>query len=453
MHPILEYLQAIFVPIILVLGVSNAFAEEAAPLQRIVTLEEAVRLALEKSPEVRESRSDVDIARSKLEEVEGYRLPQLDSTFLTGPIPNARGDQISSPDPADRIHGIGIFERAEITLVQPIYTFGKITKGQEAANHGVKVYEAKVEQKKNEISLKVKEVYYGLLLARESMGVVLEVQEILEQARTKVKKLIQMGAPSADEVDLLKLEAFSGEVERLRQEALKGERLALSALGVQLGIPREADFDIADRHMTYGDEKVDPFESYVRDALSQRPEFRQLEEGLKAREALIDVARADYYPVLFLAGFLAYGNAPERTDIKNPFILDSFNEQIAGIALGAKWHLDFGITKGKVRFAEAELDKLHQTRDFAKDYVPLQVKKAYLELMEAERDIQALKDAYPSARRWMISAIANYDFGIGPAKEIFDALEAYAKLKANYFRSLYNYRLARANLVFATGGG
>lgn len=453
MYPILEYLQAIFVPIILVLGVSNAFAEEAAPLQRIVTLEEAVRMALEKSPEVRESRSDVDIARSKLEEVEGYRFPQLDSTFLTGPIPNARGDQISSPDRADRIHGIGIFERVEITLVQPIYTFGKITRGQEAANHGVKVYEAKVDQKKSDIALKVKEAYYGLLLARESMRVVSEVQDALEQAKNKVKELLEKGAPSADESDLLKLEAFSGEVERLRQEALKGERLALSALRVYLGISEGVDFDIADQHLTYEGEKVDPLESYVEESFSRRPEFWQLEEGLKAREALADVAKADYYPVLFLGGFFAYANAPERTDIKNPFNLDPFNELVAGIALGAKWHLDFGITEGKVHSAEAELNKLHQTREFAKAYIPLQVKKAYLELMEAERDIQALKDAYPSARKWMISAIANYDFGIGPAKEIFDALEAYAKLKANYFRSLYNYRLARANLVFATGGG
>lgn len=434
-----------------ILGVSDLFAESTPP-PRIVSLEEAIHLALSKSPEVQEARSDVDIAKSKLEEVEGYRFPQLDSTLLIGPIPDARGDHLFSPDRADRIDGIGLFERAEITLIQPIYAFGKITKGLEAADSGVKVYEAKVKQKQNEITLKVKEAYYGLLLARESMGVVLEAKEALGQAEEKVKELLQKEAPTADESDLLKLEAFSGEVERLRQEALKGERLALSALRVYLGISAEEEFDIADRHLTDEDQRIDPYESYVNEALSRRPEFKQLEEGLKAREALTVVARADYYPTLFLGGFFAYGNAPGRSDIKNPFIADPFNEVVGGIALGLRWHLDFGITRGKVHSAEAELDKLRQTKEFAKSYIPLQVKKAYLELLEAEKSTPALREGYSSARRWMISALANYDFGIGPAKEIFDALEVYAKLKANYFRSIYNRHLALANLAFATGG-
>ncbi|NKE70290.1 TolC family protein [Candidatus Manganitrophus noduliformans] len=451
MHDLFKYFRLRWVLVLLMLGVSDLFAESTSP-PRIVSLKEAIQLALSKSPEVKEAQSDVDLAKSKLEEVEGYRLPQLDSTLLIGPIPDARGDHLSSPDRADRIHGIGLFERAEITLIQPIYTFGKITKGLEAAGSGVKVSEAKVEQKQNEIILKVKEAYYGLLLARESMGVVLEVKDALGQAEEKVKELLQKEAPTADESDLLKLEAFSGEVERLRQEALKGERLALSALRVYLGFSEEEAFDIADRRLLDEAEEIDPLESYVEEAFSRRPEFKQLEEGLKARKAMTVVAWADYYPVFFLAGFFAYGNAPGRTDIKNPFISDPFNETFGGVAVGLKWHWDFGITRGKVHSAEAELNKLRRTREFAEAYIPLQVKKAYLERLEAEKSIPALKAAYPSARRWMISALANYDFGIGPAEEIFDALEVYAKLKANYFRSVYNRHLALANLAFATGG-
>ena len=47
--------------------------------------------------------------------------------------------------------------------------------------------------------------------------------------------------------------------------------------------------------------------------------------------------------------------------------------------------------------------------------------------------------------------VANFDFGIGPAKEVFDALQAYARMRAAYFQSLYNYRLAIANLAYASG--
>jgi hypothetical protein len=50
-----------------------------------------------------------------------------------------------------------------------------------------------------------------------------------------------------------------------------------------------------------------------------------------------------------------------------------------------------------------------------------------------------------------VAALANFDFGIGPGKEIFDSLENYAKMRADYFRSIYNYKMALANLSYAIG--
>jgi len=50
-----------------------------------------------------------------------------------------------------------------------------------------------------------------------------------------------------------------------------------------------------------------------------------------------------------------------------------------------------------------------------------------------------------------VTALANFDFGVGPAKEIFDALQAYARMRASYFQSIYNYKIAEANLEYAIG--
>jgi outer membrane protein len=47
--------------------------------------------------------------------------------------------------------------------------------------------------------------------------------------------------------------------------------------------------------------------------------------------------------------------------------------------------------------------------------------------------------------------VANFDFGLGPAKEILEALQVYARMRAAYFQSIYNYHIARANLDYAIG--
>jgi len=41
--------------------------------------------------------------------------------------------------------------------------------------------------------------------------------------------------------------------------------------------------------------------------------------------------------------------------------------------------------------------------------------------------------------------------GIGDAKEVADAAMAYAQMKANNLRSIYNHRMSFANLLYATG--
>jgi hypothetical protein len=50
-----------------------------------------------------------------------------------------------------------------------------------------------------------------------------------------------------------------------------------------------------------------------------------------------------------------------------------------------------------------------------------------------------------------VAAVANFDFGIGPARDIFEGLQNYARMKGEYFQSLYNFRVAEANLMLATG--
>jgi hypothetical protein len=79
------------------------------------------------------------------------------------------------------------------------------------------------------------------------------------------------------------------------------------------------------------------------------------------------------------------------------------------------------------------------------------VKKAWLELKESEKSIDATRDAYSNAKKWIVSAMANFDFGVGPAKELFDGLQNYARMRAGYFQSIYNQKMSRANLDYAVG--
>jgi len=430
-------------------------ANEPAGTRLVLGLDECVRMALKSAPELGEAQADIELTASKLEEAKSYRYPQLEVVALFGPAPQAREQDISpvidTNRSTTRFNQLTWFVGTDAKLVQPLYTFGKISENMKAATHGIEVDRSRKDQRANEVALKVREYYYGLLLARELKELVSEVQESLSKARGKAIKMIEQGSEGAEEIDLYKLDAFTGEVEKYQEEAKKGEQLALAALKSRLGLAAATDFDISTERLTMDETPAPAYESFLERARSRRPEYRQITEGLKARSALVEAAKANYYPDIFLGGLISWAYADDRDRINNPYIVDQFKHVYGGIALGARWKLDFGITGAKVSAERAQYNRLLNTKEYADANIPLQIKKYYLELNEAEKSAAATFDAYSNAKRWGMTAIANFDFGVGPAKEILEALQAYARMRAAYFQSVYNYRIARANLDYAVG--
>lgn len=438
--------------VVLTVAGAGLATENPAP-QLVLSLDDCIRMALKAAPELGEAQNDVDLATSKLDEAKSYRFPQLELTTLVGPAPTAYRSDISPDVKTDRpfnFNALTWFTSADATIIQPLYTFGKISENMKAATHGIEVDRSRKEQRANDIVLKVHEYYYGLLLAREMKELVLEVEEILIRAREKARKLLDQGSDTVDEVDLYKLDAFSGVATKYLEEAKKGEALALAALRARMGLPADAQLETGTERLVIVDIEIPPLETFIENARRRRPEFRQIDEGLKARSALVEAAKANYYPDIFLGGLFSWAYAEERERIHNPYINDRFNHLNAGIALGARWKLDFGITGAKVAGERAQYNRLLYTKDFADANVPLQVKKYYLDLIEARNSAAATRGAYLNAKKWTVTAVANFDFGLGPAKDIFEALQAYSTMRADFFKSIYNYRIATANLDYAT---
>lgn len=449
----MKFLVCVCVAVWGFLAMVGVSAAEEKTSQPALTLDDCIRLALKAAPELSEADYDIALAASKLDEAKSYRFPQMEMTTLFGPAPVASQQDIVPTVRNDRsfkFDGLTWFTRTDATVIQPLYTFGKISENMKAATHGIEVDRSRKQQRANEIVQKVNEYYYGLLLAREMKELVLEVEEILIRAREKAQKLLNQGSDTVDEMDLYKLDAFSGMATKYLEEAKKGEALALSALRARLGLPVNAVIETGTERLVIADTETLPLEKYIENARQRRPEFQQIAEGLKARSALVEAAKANYYPDIFLGGLFSWAYADERDRIKNPYINDPFNHLNAGVALGARWKLDFGITGAKVAGERAQYNRLLSTKEYAEANVPLQVKKFYLDLIEAKNSANATRGAYLNAKKWAVTAVANFDFGMGPAKEIFEALQAYSTMRAEFFKASYSYRIASANLDYAT---
>jgi outer membrane protein TolC len=427
-----------------------AFGQDKGSGKVVLDVQGCVKKAIEVSPEIGEARYDEDVYRAKKMQADGAAYPQIEFLALTGPSPEAEEKDLFATNVKSTTIN-GIFGSATVTLIQPIYTFGKIGSYKEAAYRGTKAAEAGTQKKISEIVLRTKELYYSLLMARDMRNLVLEVRDELVKAINTAEKQIKAGSPGADEVNLFKLRAYLGESDKYLNETDKGIALSRDALVTSMGLPGDTLFEPADSGLSPEGSRPGDKAEYMRLSETMRPEFVQLREGLAARDALINAEKGGYYPDIFIGLMGSLSGATNRDTIDNPYIYDYFSHSTAAGFLGLKWSLDFGITRGKVMEAEAEYNKLAEKKRFAEKAIPLQVRKAFQEFEEADRNIEKLEGSYRNARKWLVAAMANFDLGVGEAQDVADSALAYSQMKSDYIRSIYNQRMAYANLLYASG--
>ncbi|MCE5243822.1 MAG: TolC family protein [Syntrophobacteraceae bacterium] len=422
--------------------------------QTVLGLDELVRMALERSPELKQAEMDVQSARSDLQQAKAGQWAQMDVTAIAGPVPNADEPYVKVNSKGigylqNDEGGIGIFGKLEINIVQPLYTFGKISNRQDAAASGVAVQKAGKEKKRGDVMLNVKELYFGLIAANQGKGAAEDADTFLRDAQDRIKRLISLGSTNVDQSDLYRLEAYRAEIEQFKYKADSGARMAYLALKTAVGMPPGKDFVLDARELPREPILLASQEEYVRNALARRPELDQLRKGIDAQKSMVEASQADLYPSLFLAAIGSFAGAPGREHLAGFYIRDEFNHADAGLVLGAQWHFDLGIGKGKVNKALAEYQKLMHTKEYAEQNIPLEVAKYYQDAEDARISFESYKKSATASRKWVVAAFSNFDMGVGTARDMFDAIDRYGKNQGEYLLSLYNYHLALARLSHA----
>jgi outer membrane protein len=424
----------------------------------VKTLPELIKMALKFSPEVKASKSEVNLAQEQKNEVHGYRFPQLDATVMGGVIPKARlpvtpvggpGSELFYPDPKDKLHGVAIFGRMDFSVVQPLYTFGKIAYREEAAARNIKVKEAGVDSKKGEVIYQVSQAYYGLILAEQGKEAVKDARTYLSDTRERITRMLNINSPNVKESDRYRLASYEGALDKFAAQADEGSKVAYKALMALTN--SQQDFRVP-QDLPSPSAPPATLDYYVRQAVELRPEFTQLKEGLVARQLLVDAAKADRYPSFFLAvvGQLA-GAGPGRRYNPDPYVVDYFNDNGALPFVGARWHFDFGIMKAKIGQAQAELNQLKYTERTALMGIPVEVAQDYGKVQESYKGSVGMEKAYVNARRWLVTSFSNFDMGLGKMDDIFQAFERYGSFRGDYLQALYDYNLAVAKLDKDTG--
>ncbi len=440
--------RAIVVILFLALA-SLARAQEKTTAQTL-TLEQAVRMALQQNPAFRASSDEAEATRARLKQTQSAWYPRFDfhQDFTRGDNPvyvfgtKLTQRQFSSAD----------FALNSLNTPAPLDNFQTRIDGQwmlfdsrqtqfhqRSAKRLVTAADFETEQARQDLILKVLQGYYGVLVLKENVKAAGEALKTAESSAQRMESMHKAGL--LVDSDLLSAKVFVSQMKDRQIRAENDLALAAMQLAREMGMPLDAPADLA---ATLAEPEIPAktIDEWTHIALEQRPALRaaQLQETAMSDET--KAAKAEFGPKLWLFG------SAERDALT------------LGGPSGTNWtagaRLDFNIFAGgaqKARVAEAaaNANKAKHNVDWFRSGVQMEVRKAYLDGNAAAQRTESARDAADQAKESLRIIQNRYEAGLTTVTELLRAQTALLDATTGYLAALQDWQVARAQLERAAG--
>ena len=399
-----------------------------------------IKRAWKYDPRIREAEKKVDYYRSFKTEALANYLPKLNTLAYMAPlydVQKGNSDDYRYDYSISDWSSWGPYFHLETRLQQAITAFGRIIQGYQAAELGIKAEKYNKETVLWAVAKEVRTYYYGIIFAKTMMKTIKLADDSLKSALKVAEELYAKAEGGITDIDISKLKYFLSQVDVYRsmadvkliqaQKALAmttGEHIKLDEFSGKL-VKEELDFQ--------------DFDHYLKIMLKERPELNRLEAGIKATTKLITVEAMAAAPVLFFAFQADLNYSTVRNHVINPYLNNQFNGAQPGVAVGLLWDLDVALAIAKSQRAIADRDALVELQAFAKNGLPVELEKTYLDMRDKEVNITANKNAIDAAEIWLLSAGAGLEFGAVEAKDLLEGLAALVDSRLKYYQAIYDY--------------
>lgn len=415
-----------------------------------------VRRALHENPQVAAARARRAQAEAEQVQADAARWPQLNLQLGVGPalraelVPGTGADSTRSRYSL-AASDLSVAFGGQLSVVQPLYTFGKIDGFRAAAAHGVRARDEQTQMTRAEVALEAARLYEAFLFARDATRFFEELENYLDRTVLATEERLKAEASELTEQDVLRLRSALSAVRLSLNYARAGRAQAQAGLVAQLTLPTGTELDAQEDELHALPLSLSALSPLVAQALRRRPELGALRQGSLAYDALASAEGAGMLPDVFVMGFADAAYTPGRDLVKSRYIVDPLYHFDPGILLGLRWQVQGPMASGRAQQRQAQARELRELQTFAVSGLPAQVEKAYADAQRSDLDIVEARDAVARAKRWMVQASSDYSAGLADSRSLVDAVRAYAELRAAQLEATYRHNVALAELAHATG--
>jgi outer membrane protein len=399
-----------------------------------LTLEQGLKIVVDKGRDVSIARSDEDAARAAVSLARSPWLPFVDlygqHTWLRyqtaavtpfGPFPTTQDN----------------FTTYGVKATQLLYDFGKTSSSIDAANFGLKAREIETQRTRNQTARDFIIAYLDLLESDKLLQVAKEEVQRYEAHKKDTEAMFSAGVVTKNEV--LQADVTLADS---RQRLVSADNLrSIRASRINSLLLKPLNDEVQGEEVRGSPSTGITLEQAWSIAEAESTDLKDLDAKIASREENLRSIRAEYLPSIYLSGGYEYS--------ENRYMVHQDNwSLIAGVNVNLS---SGGASSSRIDMALSEVRSLKLTRDKLLDGIRLEVKAAFLDLQSSAQKIEVAKTAVTQGEENLRLQRLRFQEGVGTATDVLDAVTLLTTAESNTWRALYGFKRAEADLLYSMG--
>ncbi len=415
-----------------------------AALPESLTLDEALALARQHRPALRQARAQADAADARARQALAPLLPTLSlglgysrSTANFVARPGAVPSAIDATSSA-RLDSFDYFS-GNLTASATVWDFGGRWLRYQASLSTAQAQAAQEQAQRRTGDYAVRAAFFAAV-SQQALVEVADAALVNTRARlAQVEGFVKVG--TRPEIDLAQVRADVANARLTALNAKNGAAVARARLSQAMGVEAAPTYAVRGDALPEVDGEAREVTALLDEALASRPEADALEAQVRAQTLTVRSTRAGYWPTL---GVQLGGTVAAR---QLPTFVPNLNAQVT-----FNWAFyEGGLTQAQEREGEAVLRQLEAQRDSLRLDVRLELEQALLDVAAAREGVEVAAEVVIAADEKLRLADGRYKAGAGSALELSDAQVSATQAAAQAVQARFTLATARAALLAALG--
>ena len=413
---------------------------------KILTLDEAIRIALDNQPRIRAAQERVKAQQAVVGQAKSAYYPSI--TFS-----NAYRSSLVSGTTSTSQDAFDFFSSVS-NINWTLYDFGRREGIVREAKDTLDSRRFAERTSVDDVILNVMRLYYRSLAVKALVRVREDTLKDRELLVRQAKGFFEVG--TRPKIDLVRAESglFAAKADLIA--AQNGVKIAWAELRNAVGVEDfpvrpQAEDALLEKPLTLLAKELDiikpemTLEKAQETAFDSRPELKDFAAQLRAQDAVIAVARAGHLPDISFFGQYGRRNTSRSGDT---FPLQEIWQ--AGITIEIPIFSGFETTY-EIEEALRDYREIKAREEETRQQIALEVERSYLNVIAATERTKATEAEVKAAAENLDLANGRYRVGVGSIIEITEAQVINTEAQTNLIQSLLDHTIAEADLARAIG--